>query len=122
MIKNESAGKAGTKKITKHIQCHKDGSIWAKGNFVNGKFSGYWEWFRKDGTKMRSGYFENGKQTGKWTTYGKKGRVVKITSFDKGKTCSRGHKFRKSSNYPVCPVCWPGYYKERAKKVKSVGK
>lgn len=24
------------------------------------------------------------------------------------KTCSRGHKFQKSSACPVCPVCWPG--------------
>jgi hypothetical protein len=24
-------------------------------------------------------------------------------------TCSRGHKFYKSSACPVCPRCWPGY-------------
>jgi hypothetical protein len=29
------------------------------------------------------------------------------------KTCSRGHIFKKSSDYPVCPICWPGYYKEK---------
>lgn len=28
------------------------------------------------------------------------------------KTCSRGHKFEKSRELPVCPVCWPGYYKK----------
>ncbi len=26
--------------------------------------------------------------------------------------CSRGHKFYKSSNCPVCPKCWPGYRKK----------
>ncbi len=27
--------------------------------------------------------------------------------------CSRGHKFRRSRDTPVCPVCWPGRYKQR---------
>jgi hypothetical protein len=30
------------------------------------------------------------------------------------KTCSRGHLFYKSSDCPVCPTCWPGYYREKA--------
>ena len=29
------------------------------------------------------------------------------------KTCSRGHEFRKSSDCPVCPFCWSGFYKEK---------
>ena len=66
-----------------HIEHHKDGSVWAKGNMVNGQCDVYWEWFRKDGTKMRSGYFNNGKQIGKWITYDKKGKEFKVTSFDK---------------------------------------
>ena len=67
-----------TKKYN-HIVYHKDGSLWAQGNFVKGKMQGYWEWFRKDGSKMRSGHFEMGKQTGEWITYDKKGKVVKLT-------------------------------------------
>jgi antitoxin component YwqK of YwqJK toxin-antitoxin module len=63
----------------KHVQHHKDGSIWATGQTVDGVATGYWEWFRKDGTKMRSGYFENGEQTGEWTTYDRKGEVYKVT-------------------------------------------
>jgi antitoxin component YwqK of YwqJK toxin-antitoxin module len=62
-----------------HVQFHKDGSIWAKGQTVNDLPAGYWEWFRKDGTKLRSGYFEAGEQTGEWTTYDRKGRVYKVT-------------------------------------------
>ena len=50
---------------------------------VNGKWDGYWEWFRKDGSKMRSGYFKNGKQTGTWTTYDKSGKEFKVTTFEK---------------------------------------
>ncbi len=30
------------------------------------------------------------------------------------KICSRGHKFYKSSDCPVCPKCWSGYYKKRS--------
>jgi antitoxin component YwqK of YwqJK toxin-antitoxin module len=63
----------------KHVQYHKDGSVWAKGQTINGVMTGYWEWFRKDGTKMRSGQFENGKQAGEWTTYDKNGDVYKVT-------------------------------------------
>lgn len=67
--------------MKRHIEYHKDGSIWAKGNMLNGKCEGYWEWFRKDGTKMRSGYFKNGKQAGKWITYDKNGKEFKVTNF-----------------------------------------
>lgn len=66
-----------------HMEYHKDGSVWAKGEMVDSVPDGYWEWFRKDGTKMRSGYFQEGKQAGEWITYDKKGKVYKVTSFDK---------------------------------------
>ena len=69
----------------KHIQRHKDGSVWAKGYMRDGQQDGYWEWFRKDGVKMRSGYFAKGKQVGKWATYDKSGKVYRVTSFDKKK-------------------------------------
>jgi len=67
----------------KHVEYHKDGTIYATGVTVDNVPEGYWEWFRKDGTKMRSGYFKAGKQVGKWTTYKRSGEVVKVTSFDK---------------------------------------
>lgn len=63
------------------IKYHKDGSIWAKGQMLDGKQTGYWEWFRKDGTLMRSGSFTEGEQVGEWTTYRRNGEVVKITDF-----------------------------------------
>ena len=31
------------------------------------------------------------------------------------KICSRGHRFTKSSDCPVCPKCWSGYYREKNK-------
>jgi antitoxin component YwqK of YwqJK toxin-antitoxin module len=63
----------------KYILNHKDGSLWATGQTIDGVATGYWEWFRKDGSKLRSGWFEKGEQTGEWTTYDKKGKVVKVT-------------------------------------------
>ena len=65
-----------------HIEYHKDGSVWAKGQLANGAPEGYWEWFRKDGTKMRSGYFEDGTQVGEWITYDKQGQLYKVTNMD----------------------------------------
>ena len=62
-----------------HVEYHKDGSVWAKGQMVDGVPDGYWEWWRKDGTKMRSGYFKLGEQVGEWTTYDRQGQVYKVT-------------------------------------------
>jgi antitoxin component YwqK of YwqJK toxin-antitoxin module len=58
---------------------HKDGSLWAKGQTVDGIPNGYWEWFRKNGTKLRSGHFIDGEQVGEWTTYDQEGRPYKVT-------------------------------------------
>jgi antitoxin component YwqK of YwqJK toxin-antitoxin module len=69
----------------KHIEYHKDGSVWARGQKTDGVLVGYWEWFRKDGTKLRSGHFQSGEQIGEWITYDKKGQVYKVTNI-KSKT------------------------------------
>jgi antitoxin component YwqK of YwqJK toxin-antitoxin module len=68
-----------------HIQNHKDGSIWARGQTNDGLATGYWEWFRKDGSRLRSGHFEAGAQVGNWTTYDKKGEVYKVTTMKPSK-------------------------------------
>lgn len=65
--------------MKKYIKYHRDGTVWAKGQTVDGIPAGYWEWFRKDGTRMRSGFFDNGEQAGEWTTYDKNGNVYKVT-------------------------------------------
>jgi len=67
-------------KPIEHVNYHKDGSIWAKGQLIDDVMTGYWEWFRKDGTIMRTGYFNNGDQVGEWTTYDKSGKIVKVTT------------------------------------------
>jgi antitoxin component YwqK of YwqJK toxin-antitoxin module len=63
------------------IDRHKDGSIKAKGQTMDGELEGYWEWFRLDGSKLRSGHLKKGKQVGEWTTYDANGKVVKVTNF-----------------------------------------
>lgn len=69
-----------------HVQYHRDGSVWARGQTLDGVATGYWEWFRKDGVRMRSGYFERGAQVGRWTTYDKTGAVYKVTEMKPEKT------------------------------------
>ena len=62
------------------IGYHADGTIWNKGQTLDGEMHGYWEFFRKDGVIMRSGHFDRGEQTGEWTTYDKAGRGYKVTT------------------------------------------
>ncbi len=58
---------------------HKGGTLWARGQTVDGVPEGFWEWFRKDGTLLRSGTFEKGEQVGEWTTYNREGKPHKVT-------------------------------------------
>ena len=62
-----------------HVIHHRDGSLYARGQMLDGQMHGFWSFFRKDGSIMRSGYFDRGVQTGTWTTYGNDGRPVKVT-------------------------------------------
>ncbi len=66
-------------RVSAHIQYHKDGSLWARGQTIDGVPAGYWEWFRVDGTRLRSGTFQNGEPVGEWTTYEQDGNVYKVT-------------------------------------------
>lgn len=67
-------------KPTEYHLHHKDGSLWASGQMLDGVSTGYWEWFRKNGARMRSGSFDNGQQVGDWTTYDKNGAIYKVTT------------------------------------------
>ena len=69
----------------KFVKYHKDGTIWAKGQMLEGEPHGYFEWYRKDGVIMRSGFFEKGKQIGEWTTYDKRGQIFKVTKMKETK-------------------------------------
>jgi antitoxin component YwqK of YwqJK toxin-antitoxin module len=66
--------------VQPHSEYHKDGSLRAKGQTLNGQLHGFWQWFRKDGTPLRSGHFHLGLQTGDWTTYDNNGNVYKVTT------------------------------------------
>jgi antitoxin component YwqK of YwqJK toxin-antitoxin module len=77
--RKKAAPKKARKRAVPYRLKHRDGSLWAKGQTIDGVATGYWQWFRKDGSRMRSGYFHKGAQIGEWTTYDKTGRVHKIT-------------------------------------------
>ena len=64
---------------TDHVLHHRDGSLYARWQMLDGQMHGFWSFFRKDGSIMRSGSFDRGVQTGTWTTYGNDGRPVKVT-------------------------------------------
>ena len=72
------------KPVTLHTKYHRDGSVWAKGQTVDGVPTGYWKWYRKGGTLMRSGTFERGRPVGQWTTYDQAGKVYKVTTMKAG--------------------------------------
>jgi hypothetical protein len=65
------------------VEYHKDGTVWARGNQLDGVPEGYWEWFRKDGTRLRSGHFLAGEQVGEWITYDRQGNPYKTTLMGK---------------------------------------
>jgi antitoxin component YwqK of YwqJK toxin-antitoxin module len=72
-----------------HTIYHKDGSVWARGQMIDGAPTGYWEWLRKDGAKLRSGFFLSGEQMGEWTTYDNAGKVHNVTVMKPKKTIGR---------------------------------
>lgn len=74
------------KKPEEYVKHHKDGTLWAKGQTLDGEMTGYWEWYRKDGSLMRTGHFKEGEQVGEWTTYDRNGRVVKVTQMKSKKS------------------------------------
>jgi len=52
-----------------------------KGEYLDGKMHGYWEFYRKDGSLMRSGAFDREVQVGVWKTFDRTGALVKETTF-----------------------------------------
>jgi antitoxin component YwqK of YwqJK toxin-antitoxin module len=52
-----------------------------KGDYLDGKMHGYWEFYRKDGSLMRSGAFDREVQVGVWKTFDRAGALVKETKF-----------------------------------------
>jgi uncharacterized protein YdhG (YjbR/CyaY superfamily) len=93
---------------------HADGSLWAKGQTVDGQPSGYWEWYRKDGTRLRSGHFEAGRQAGEWRTYDRQGEVYKVTTLKPGAArrpaVARGIAKRPEPKWKSVPAKTPAQY------------
>jgi hypothetical protein len=79
-LPGQSAVPKPSSETEEHLQYHRDGSLWVKGQTLDGLATGYWEWFRRNSIRMRSGFFERGKQIGEWTTYDRAGAVYKVTT------------------------------------------
>jgi hypothetical protein len=62
-----------------HVERHRDGSVRAAGQVVDGQPHGYWECFRLDGTLMHSGHSEHGRDVGERTTSDRTGTPYEIT-------------------------------------------
>jgi antitoxin component YwqK of YwqJK toxin-antitoxin module len=58
-----------------------NGLLRFKGEYLDGKMHGYWEFYRKDGSLMRSGSFDREVQVGIWKTFDRNGQLVKETRF-----------------------------------------
>ena len=68
-----------TEKTTPRTEYHRGGTVCAKGQMLDDKLHGYWEWYRKDGSLKRSGTFDRNRQVGEWTTYDADGLPYKTT-------------------------------------------
>lgn len=73
-----------------HVEHYADGTVKGRGQLVDGRMDGCWEWFRKDGTRMRSGHFRAGERVGEWITYDQQEQVYKVTNLDRPSTRGTG--------------------------------
>ena len=89
------------------IGYHRDGSVWNKGQTLDGEMHGYWEFYRKaGGAIMRSGSFDRGIQVGEWTTYDGDGKVYKVTQMNPAAAKSPARK-APTKSAPVAKAAKP---------------
>ena len=48
---------------------YSDGTLWYKGNYIDGKPDGCWEEYWSNGILMNKGCYANGERTGYWRWY-----------------------------------------------------
>lgn len=62
-----------------------NGNVKNKGEYVNGKKLGKWEYFFHSGKKEQEGYFDkNGKYTGEWVWYYESGNILRRENYRRG--------------------------------------
>jgi antitoxin component YwqK of YwqJK toxin-antitoxin module len=67
--------------VTERSPFYENGLPRFKGEYLDGKMHGFWQFFRKDGSLMRSGSFDRERQIGVWKTLDREGKLVKETDF-----------------------------------------
>ena len=70
-------------KPVREVIKYADGTVKARGSWLNGELHGAWRFFRLDGSLMRSGRFDRGRQVSVWSTFTRDGALVKRTDFGK---------------------------------------
>lgn len=67
--------------MTERSPFYENGLPRFKGEYLDGKMHGFWQFFRKDGSLMRSGSFDRERQIGVWKTFDREGKLLKETDF-----------------------------------------
>lgn len=68
----------------------KDGTLKAKGKFIDGLMEGEWIFNRENGDLWQVGNFKNGRKHGSWVRYNKTGKIEYEENFENGKLIKRG--------------------------------
>jgi antitoxin component YwqK of YwqJK toxin-antitoxin module len=63
---------------------YKNGYLFSKGNYVNGKEDGYWEIYYTNGNLMWKGNYVNGNREGYWEIYYTNGNLMCIWNYKNG--------------------------------------
>ncbi len=70
----------------------KDGSVKARGGFIDGKMEGAWVFNRAGGALWQEGAFKNGEKNGRWVRYHQDGAIEYDQEFVDGKPVKAGGK------------------------------
>lgn len=68
----------------KYTEWYDNKSLWKKGQYLNNKKEGFWEFFSHKGYRDESGNFENDLREGIWVKQDSLGRIRSETTFEKG--------------------------------------
>ena len=63
---------------------YRDGQVWFKLDYKDGKRNGLLEWYYNNGQLHNKGYLKDGKQDGLWEWYNKDGSLEKTETFKNG--------------------------------------
>jgi len=89
--------KPGQRRIdtTPYVMLHKNGKVYAQGEFVDSKREGRWEYFDEEGRRTGVSHFKDDKFEGKRTFYDAEGHVREEQNWQDGKREGEQLRFEK---------------------------